>query len=123
MRDNEQLLLQESGLLVTTARIEIDGQTFAVRNVNSVKVDDDAGRPWGGVFSALCGVGALGAGGAGVIVGVLLLAGGAWLIWKSAATKRLVISTAGGETVALQSTDGRRIQRLHGAIAQAMAAR
>lgn len=123
MRDDERLLLQEAGLLVTTARIEIDGQTFAVRNVNSVKVDDDAPRPWGGLFAALVGVGALSSGGAGIVVGALLLAGGAWLIWKNAATKRLVIATAGGEAVALQSTDGARIQRVHGAIAQAIAAR
>lgn len=123
MRDDETVLLQEPGLLVTTARVEIDGQTFAVRNINSVKLEEDAGRPWGGVFAALLGVGALSAGGAGVVVGVLLLAGGGWLIWKKTTTKRVVIATAGGEAVALQSTDGKRSERLHQAVAQAIASR
>ena len=54
----EQVYLQAKNVLVTSARIEIAGQTFAVRNVSSVKVNS-GGRPWLGAVFALAGVAAM----------------------------------------------------------------
>lgn len=113
--------LREGTMLVTSTRIEINGQTFAVRNVGSVKVTK-GGLPW---FAALIGIGAIGmlaskdarVGGA-----ILLLAVGAW-IWQKVKRRTLVLVTGGGETVALQTNDGALVERVRGAVAAAISGR
>lgn len=115
----EQVFLKEAGWLVTSARIEIDGQTFAVRNVGSVKVDT-AGRPWAAFVLGVLGAAAMTA---NPFFGVpmLLLAG--YLFWQNVSERSLVLVTGGGEQVALKSRNGAVVERLRAAVADAIAAR
>jgi hypothetical protein len=112
--------LKGGSILVTSTRIEIGGQTFAVRNVGSVKVTQP-GTPWI-------------VGGLGVLFGfaavnsqqwlmLLFTAGAAAWVWQQIRTRRLVLVSGGGETVALTSTDKVTVEKLRGAIAQAISAR
>lgn len=115
----EQVFLKEHGWLVSSARIEIDGQTFAVRNVGSVKVDA-AGRPWGAVLLGLLGAAAMTT---NPFFGVPLLALAGYLLWQNLAERSLVLVTGGGEQVALKSRNAAAVERLRAAIAEAIAAR
>lgn len=116
----EQVFLQEPGVLVTSTRIDIHGQTFAVRNVGSVKVQDE-GRPWLAFLFLLIGIGAM-SGQSYIFGACCLVIGGAWL-WKSLRTRKLVFIAGGGETVALKSTDPAQVERLRAAVAQAISVR
>lgn len=46
-----------------------------------------------------------------------------YMIWQKFALKTLVLTTGGGETVALKATDSSLVEALRAAIAQALSAR
>nr|WP_316642862.1 DUF6232 family protein [uncultured Roseateles sp.] len=118
---DEAEFLREGAILVTTNRIELDGQTFAVRNIGSVKVT----RPGTPIWALVVGIlgAAMGANPDTRIFGVMvLLAAGLW-VWQQVRIRRLVLVSGGGESVALQSTNGALIERVRAAIAQAISAR
>jgi hypothetical protein len=125
----EQVIGQGAGWKVTTTRVDIDGQTFATRNIGSVKVTGD-GFPFGGFL--LAGVACL------VLITVLnaptpqpglattcLLLGalGVYMIARKSGTKKLILVTGGGEVVALRSQSASAVEQLRDAVAQAIAQR
>jgi hypothetical protein len=113
--------LRSGATLVTSTRIEIGGQTFAVRNVGSVKVTTP-GRPWIAFLLGLLGV-SFAAQEPIRWAGLLMIgAAGVW-IWQQMRMKRLVLVSGGGEVVALKSTDGKAVEALRAAISQAISAR
>jgi hypothetical protein len=117
----EQVFLSDPGVTVTSTKIEIDGQTFATRNVGSVKVT----KPGGVVLPAiltLVGITLLiGQEAAGV--GIAILAGALVWGWLNLKRRVLVLVSGGGEVNALKSTDGAKIERVRSAISQAISAR
>jgi hypothetical protein len=115
----ETTFLAAGSTVVTSTRIEIDGQTFAVRNIGSVKVEG-GGRPWLGVLFGIFGVGVMRD---LPIFGVCLLVIAAYAMWQKFALRKLVLVSGGGETVALKSTNAAAVEALRAAIAQAIAAR
>lgn len=101
--------------------MEIEGQTFAVRNIGSVKVDKP-GTPW---IAALIMLGSL----IGVALSpdkaaplIIALIAGVW-IWQQMVRRKLVLVTGGGEVVALASNKGALVEELRAAIAKAISAR
>lgn len=116
----EVTYLQAAGTLVTSSRIEIDGQTFAVRNVGSVKVQHKPRKWIGGAFVVLLGIGTLMS---AVPVGLAFLALGAWLLYNGAPRAELVLVAGGGEVTAVSSRDAARVEALRAAVAQAISAR
>lgn len=113
--------LRQGTTLVTSSRIEVGGQTFAVRNVGSVKVTRP-GRPWGALLVAVVAIGPLVAESTRAAGFILLAAAGAWA-WQKMRQRSLVLVSGGGEVVALQSTDAAAVESLRTAIAQAISAR
>jgi hypothetical protein len=97
----EQEYMRQGNLLITSTRIEISGQTFAVRNIGSVKITRP-GRPW---LAGLVCVGSVG----GWFINrqapmLLFAAASAYWIWQQVSIRRLVLVSGGGETVALKTT-------------------
>lgn len=117
---DEKIYLQEGGVLVSSARLQINGQTFAMRNVGSVRMEDE-GRPWLAIFIGLAGA-SFGAGG-NVPVAVLLVGLAGYLGWRKMAARKLVLVAGGGESVALRSTDGAFVAKVNQAVAQALSQR
>lgn len=115
----EQQFLKAGTCLVTSSRIEIDGQTFAVRNIGSVKVTSK-NRPWAAILLGLFGIGAFKT---NEIFGSCLLVLAAYVGWKTLAERKLILVSGGGEVVALTSTKGAQVEALRAAIAQAISAR
>jgi len=116
----ETTIFQEGSSLVTSSRIEIDGQTFAVRNVGSVKVDKP-GRPWFAGFLFVVGLAMLP--GKAWVGGVMLVGATGFWIWQQVRMRTLVLVSGGGETVALKSTNGLLVESLRRSIAQAISTR
>jgi len=119
--EEEQEFLRTHAWLVTRSRIEINGQTFATRNVSSVRVEDE-GRPWLGIVLGLFGAPLL-ATEHSRWFGIGLLVVAAYLIVQKIRTRKLILVTGGGEQVALKANDAQAIERLRNAIAQAIAVR
>src|SRR5574340_1851033 len=99
---DEKTYLQTENVCVTSSRVEISGQTFAVRNITSVKVTDGGGRPWLGALLAIVGVGAINT---HPVFGVTVLVMAAIAAWRKMMTRKLILSSASGEAVAMESTD------------------
>lgn len=125
----ETTFLSKPGLFVSSARIDINGQTFAVRNVGSVRVDQlgfPLVRGLLGLLFAFSGL--LGActpsEGRGIAL-VLLAVGAAmlWSAWQRMQRRKLILVTGGGEVSAYESTDGSVVEELRSAVAQAISVR
>ena len=115
--------LRAGDALVTSTRIEIGGQTFAVRNVGSVKVMTP-GTPWLPIVVAVIGVYlAVQSSTDSNVVGIALMAAGGLWAWWRVRERKLVIVSGGGEVVALSSTDTTAVENLRAAIAQAISSR
>jgi hypothetical protein len=108
--------------LVTSTRIEIDGQTFAVRNVGSVKVVKPRAPLISGIIAAALVLAGL-TNFAAMWFALLLGAGLAAYAFQQARTRSLVLVSGGGEVVALRSTNGGTVEKLRDAIAKAIAGR
>lgn len=113
--------MREGNILITNSRIEINGQTFAVRNVGSVKIEV-AGRPFLAGFCAVFGL-AMAASASTRTAGVLIaLVAGAVMVLRML-TRQLILVSGGGQTLALKSTNGELIERTRKAVVQAISAR
>lgn len=117
----EKEYLRNGDTLVTSSRIEIGGQTFAVRNVGSVKVNTP-GTPWAAIVVGIIGLPML-AGPDTRPVGFIIVAVAAAWAWSKMRQRSLVLVSGGGETVALKSSDGKAVETLRGAIAEAISGR
>lgn len=112
--------LRDGTFLVTSTRIEVDGQTFAVRNVGSVKVSEP-NTPYVAMLVLIaCGIAGTSRGGVGYWA---VFAGAAAWIWQAMTTQSLVLVTNGGEVVALKSRNRASVMVLRDAIAKAIASR
>lgn len=116
----ETVFFQGPALLVSSTRLDIAGQTFAVRNIVSVRVDGAQAPVIALAMLALCLV-------AGAVLGGWgwWLAAGVYAVWAWRKLRRhtLVLVTGGGEQVALVSADVSHLEALRDAIAQAIAVR
>lgn len=118
---SEQEYLRSGSTVVTSSRIEIDGQTFAVRNIGSVKVTRPK-RPLGAVLVGLIGLSML------IMsevwwVGLLVVGAAAAWGWQQLSVRSLVLVSGGGEVVATTSRNSGAIEALRAAIAQAISSR
>ena len=116
---DEQVFLNDPGLLVTSSRIEIGGQTFATRNVGSVKLTAP-GTSRVAVLLAILGVPvAL----SQPIVGVAMVVLCAMWAYGSSRRRELRMVAGGGEVLALSTSDAALAERARSAIASAIATR
>lgn len=116
----EQQFMNEGGVVVTSARVEIDGRTYATRNIGSVGVRAP-GVSWLACITALIGLICFLDKAYGIGV-VLLVIGGLW-IYSSRQRRRLVLMAGGGEVLALQSRNPQQMEKIRAAIASAIAVR
>lgn len=122
----ETVYLDADGCTVTSARIVINGQTFATRNVGSVRVEDLRMPTWSIALAAVGGfflVSGIKSDAWGVIIfGAILAAWGAKRA-NDGRGQRIMMMAGAGEVAAIASTDKALIDRIHSAIAQAISAR
>lgn len=94
----EKTFFEYEGVRVTNARFVVDGQTFAMSNVTSVKpVAVPPNRLWGYVL-LLIGLVALIQ---NPFFGVPVIAIAAYFVYSQKATYHVMLRTSGGETKAL----------------------
>jgi hypothetical protein len=128
---DEQTILTEGEVQVTSARFIASGQTYALRNITSVKAQRRGGVWGGGIFlfiavSALAGslASKSGEGTPGaIIIGLCFGVIGAYWLWRNLTGRIIVVSTAAGEQPAFATQDRALAQRVLQALNDAIARR
>lgn len=117
---DEQVFFDAGGYRVSSTRIDLDGQTFATRNVGGVRLD----APGVGRLPVMLAiVGAFVAVGADRATGLLLLGVALVWIWRASRIRQLRLMAGGGEVIALSTRDPQLAEQLRQAISSAIAVR
>lgn len=126
----ETTVLEEGGAKVTTARFVAAGNTFAMRNITSVKMEDAGSLRWPIVWAILAVssfAGSLGqtSGASGAIVPALFFGALAVWQWRKNSARAIVINTSGTKDaqVAYTTRDKAHAQRVLQALNDAIAQR
>ena len=114
---SEEFIYQDQRVSVTTKMITIDGITYPVASISSIKIQE-AGKGWSGPLLAIFGVLIIAVGLMPVGVIVLLLAG-ALMLWPS--DYHLVIRNASGEAVALVAKEREYVEKIRRELERAIA--
>jgi hypothetical protein len=125
--NEERVFFHQSEIKVTSARFVVASQTFAVRNITSVratKVEPGFHRPgllmlFGGAVAL---IGFFNIGYFVGAIGIAMLAGGIYWAWKQENNLAVVLTTSGGEVTAYQSEDGQLIADIVKALNDSIAA-
>ncbi len=94
----EKTFFERKGVKVTNARFVVDGQTFAISNITSVKPLEEPPKRLGGVLLLLCGFITLTQ---NAFFGVPVIALVSYYLYKQKPTYHVMLRTSGGENKAL----------------------
>lgn len=116
----EKTFFEYEDVKVTNARFISGGQTFAMNNVTSVKALEKSPKRTGGVLVFL--IGAVMAAGelTTVGIGVVLMLGAAYYLYQQKTTYHVMLTTSGGETSALTTNQREYLNKVVGALNEAI---
>lgn len=121
----EETLLNERGVLVSTARLDVKGHTYSTANITSVRLAKTSGLPAGILLTLLgLGVGFIGreSGGCALAAAaVLVFCGVCYMAFGTSAT--LFVTTAAQEQRALKHNNVKFVERVAEAVKQAIVRR
>lgn len=102
----EKAFFNQGNVSVSSARFIVDGQTYAMNGVTSVKTGRKDPSRWGPIILGIVGLVSLGGAAAGSVILGLTLIGLAVFWWtKQKPELSVVLSSASGEAQALKSKD------------------
>lgn len=117
----EKVFLQIGADSVTTSKIVINGNTYATRNVGSVRMETKPGHKMAGILTLVIGL--FMAAGTVPLFGLTLIVAGAIIIFVSRERARLLLMAGGGESLAVESPNMDYVKKLHAAIVEAISSR
>lgn len=118
---DERVFFQGDGASVTSTKIVISGNTYATRNVGSVRVEIKPASRGVGIIMVLIGLFATFS--TAPIFGLTLAVAGAIIAMVAKARAKLLLMAGGGESVALESPNVKYVNDLHAAIVEAISVR
>ena len=118
---DERVFFQSDRASITSTKIVIGGNTYATRNVGSVRVELKPASRGVGVSMAVIGLFFLLS--TAPIFGLILLAAGVIIAMVARSRAKLLLMAGGGESVAIESTDVKFVSDLHAAIVEAISVR
>ena len=126
--NEERVFFQETEITVTNARFVVGSQTFAMRNITSVRAEKVEAKLEHPGYLMLVGVviALIGFFGAGIpvgVIGIAMLAGGIYWAWNQDGTFAVVLTTSAGEVSAYQSNDRQLIAGIVKALNDSIVAR
>jgi hypothetical protein len=119
---DEKTFFEEPGVKVTNARFLVNGQTYVMQNVTSVKTKEEPSSLMGFGLIALI-IAAITAYNSAWGWALGLAAVGALCLWAGKATYHVLLTTSGGETSALTTQSKEYLQRVVVALNDAIVSR
>ena len=116
---DERVFFEGAGSCVTSSKIVIDGNTYATRNVGSVRMVEVDKPFWPWIVFAFGMFMCMGS----MVIGLCIVALGVGLIYAMKEGVKLLLMAGGGESVAIESTNVAHVKQLHAAIVEAISAR
>ncbi len=101
----EGTLYSDTAVLVSTTRLIVNGVTYPLANVSSVRLICQPPNRAAAVILIIVGVIALAFGSSGIVFGLLCIGLGVMISVVQKSTYVMLIGSAGGEKSALSSTD------------------
>lgn len=118
---NETEFFNSENTVVTNARFIVDGQTYAMNGVTSVKQGIKPADKKTGIWLVVIGIILfLAASGGAKLIGLVLLGVGAWLIYKAKPIASVILQSSSGEVQALSSENLSFISNVVSALNQAI---
>lgn len=117
----EKTYLKTADASVTSSRIAIGKQTFATRNIGSVRLAETSGSRWPYVVMLIGAV--MASSPSSRFMGLVILLAAAVAAWTNRGKYTLVLMAGGGEVSAYASRDKDAMQKLHDAIVDAISSR
>lgn len=115
----EKVFFQGRGTSVTSSKIVIEGNTYATRNVGSVRTMTVEAPFWPWIIMFIGAATCMSNAGLGIII---IVAAG-FAIYANKEQTKLLLMAGGGESVAIQTKDAKFVKELHDAIVEAISAR
>ena len=114
---DEKVFFEYDDVKVNNARFVSGGQTYAMSNITSVKSTEKKPSRLGGILVLLVG-GFIGVNNA--LIGLLIAAAAGFYLYKQKTTYHVILATSGGETSALTTYQLEYLQRVIGALNEAI---
>lgn len=114
---DEKTYFEYEDVKVTNARFITGGQTFAMSNVTSVKASEQKPKRLGGILILLVGLGIVNQ---SLVVGIAIVAAAAFYLYKQKTMYHVMLSTSSGETSALKTHQREYLDKVVGALNQAI---
>lgn len=120
-QSNEIEFFNNGHTVVTNARFIVDGQTYAMNGVTSVKQGIKPADRKAGIWLIIIGfIVFLLTSGVGKLFGIILIGVGAWLIYEAKPIASVILQSSSGEVQALTSQDIGFISNVVSALNQAI---
>lgn len=120
-QSNEIEFFNNGHTVVTNARFIVDGQTYAMNGVTSVKQGIKPADRKVGIWLIIIGfIVFLLTSGVGKLFGIILIGVGAWLIYEAKPIASVILQSSSGEVQALTSQDIGFISNVVSALNQAI---
>lgn len=118
---NETEFFNNGHTVVTNARFIVDGQTYAMNGVTSVKQGIKPADKKTGIWIVIIGIILfLATSGSAKLIGLVLIAIGAWLIYQAKPIASVILQSSSGEVQALSSENVSFISNVVSALNQAI---
>lgn len=117
---DEKTFFEYEDVKVTSARFMSGSQTYAMSNVTSVKAFEEKPKRIGGILALIIGLAvALNT----PIVGLVIAAAAAYYLYQQKTMYHVMLATAGGEVSALKTHQREYLDKVVGALNDAIVAR
>jgi len=118
----ERMFFDTGNISVSNSRFIVDGQTYAMGNVTSVKTGIEEAKKGGGILIGVIGLLVL-FGAKSFLWGILILIVGVLAFMGAKDKYSVVLSTSSGENQALTSEDKTHIEQVVSALNEAIVSR
>ncbi|TCB36872.1 QacE [Acinetobacter sp. ANC 4910] len=120
-QSNETEFFNNGNTVVTNARFIVDGQTYAMNGVTSVKQGIKPADKKAGIWLVIIGIILfLATSGSAKFIGLIMIGVGAWLIYQAKPIASVILQSSSGEVQALSSENISFISNVVSALNQAI---
>lgn len=120
---DERVFFEHDGVKITNARFVVDGQTYAMSNITSVKTGSEGPPQTGPAILFLVGLFVAPHTALSAVIGIALIALAIYWGYQQKPTYHVVLMTSGGEAKALKTREKPYVEQVVSALNDAIVSR